>query len=50
MLTTPGMMSSVTSTRVLGTVFNDVTFNLADRENYAYQSSYYSYYDKERKR
>jgi hypothetical protein len=36
----------VTSTRVLGTVLNDVTFSLADRENYYYTKNYYEYYSR----
>jgi capsular exopolysaccharide synthesis family protein len=43
-------LASVTSTRLLGSVLNDVTFNLADREHYHYENSYYDYYDRERKR
>lgn len=43
-------LSSVTSTRVLGTVLNDVTYNLADREYYQYENSYYDYYSRDRKR
>lgn len=37
-------LQSVTSTRVLGAVLNDVTFSLADRENYYYTKNYYDYY------
>jgi succinoglycan biosynthesis transport protein ExoP len=41
-------LSLVTSTRVLGTVLNDVTFNLADPSSY-YGDHYKSYYDKGRR-
>ena len=44
-------IQSVTSTRVLGAILNDATFNLADRENYvAYDKSYYDYYNKDRRK
>jgi capsular exopolysaccharide synthesis family protein len=43
-------VEAVTSTRVLGFVLNDVTYNLADRESHHSTKHYYSYYDKERKR
>jgi capsular exopolysaccharide synthesis family protein len=43
-------LAAVTSTRVLGSVLNDVTFNLADREYYHYEKSYHAYYDRERER
>ena len=42
-------IQSVTSTRILGVIFNEATFNLADRRTYpAYEESYYDYYDKGR--
>ena len=42
---------AVTSTRIVGTVLNDLTFKLADREShYHYQKGYHQYYSKERKR
>lgn len=41
---------SVTSTQVLGTVLNDVTYNLADRDTYYAARGYYDYYDRERKK
>ncbi len=41
-------VQSVTSTRVLGVVLNDTTYNLADRGNYgSYSSTYYDYYEDE---
>jgi len=44
-------IQSLTSTRVLGVVLNDATFNLADRENYsAYDKSYFDYYNKGRRK
>jgi Mrp family chromosome partitioning ATPase len=42
-------VASVTSMRVIGTVLNDVTFSLADRDNYYTAKNYYKYYDRERK-
>lgn len=43
-------VQAVTSTRVLGTVLNDLTFNLADRTHYyGYEKSYDDYYSRERK-
>ena len=42
-------IQSVTSTRILGVIFNEATFNLADRGTYpGYEESYYDYYDKDR--
>lgn len=42
-------VQSVTSTRMLGIVLNDATYNLADRENYAaYDKNYMEYYNKGR--
>lgn len=42
-------VQSVTSTRILGAILNDATFNLADRESYsAYDKNYYKYYEKDR--
>ena len=41
---------AVTSTRILGTVLNDATFSLADRERYVVDRQYYAYYDRERRR
>ncbi len=41
-------LASVTSTRVMGMVLNDTTYNLADRENYYMDKQYYRYY-KDRK-
>jgi Mrp family chromosome partitioning ATPase len=43
-------IDAVSTTRVLGLVLNDATFNLADRESYHSTKHYYAYYDKERKR
>ena len=44
-------VDSVTSTRLLGIVLNDATYNLADRENYsAYDKNYYNYYNKDRRK
>jgi capsular exopolysaccharide synthesis family protein len=43
-------IESVTSAPVLGTVLNDVTFSLADRESYQSEKSYHRYYDRERKK
>jgi receptor protein-tyrosine kinase/non-specific protein-tyrosine kinase len=43
-------LSSVTSTRVLGTVLNDVTYNLADRDQYYGVRNYHNYYDEERRK
>jgi capsular exopolysaccharide synthesis family protein len=44
-------VSAVTSTRLVGTVLNDLTFKLADRESHHhYQKGYHQYYSKERKR
>ncbi len=43
-------VNAVTSTRVLGSVLNDVTYSLADREYYQYEKSYHAYYDRERSR
>ena len=42
-------LAAVTSTRLLGTVLNDTTFNLADRDNYYLDKQYYQYYQEERK-
>lgn len=42
-------IASITSTKIVGTVLNDVTFSLADRGNYDY-NYYHEYYDKKRKR
>jgi len=42
-------IQSVTSTRILGVIFNEATFNLADRGTYpAYDEDYYDYYNKGR--
>ena len=41
--------ASVTSTRILGTVLNDVTFNLADRDHYYAAQKYHEYYARDRK-
>jgi capsular exopolysaccharide synthesis family protein len=42
-------VEAVTSTRILGTVLNDLTFSLADRDSYhRYEKNYYDYYDKNR--
>lgn len=43
-------IESVTATRVLGTVLNDVTFSLADRDHYYSAKSYRNYYDRHRKK
>jgi capsular exopolysaccharide synthesis family protein len=43
-------IASVTSTRVLGTVLNDVTYSLADRESHYAEGYYHHYYEAERKR
>ncbi|MCP3981349.1 MAG: CpsD/CapB family tyrosine-protein kinase [bacterium] len=40
-------LEAVTSTRVLGTVLNDVTKNLADRGNYYYDKKYYEHYNRD---
>ncbi len=42
-------LASVTSTRILGTVLNDVTYSLADRENYYSTKNYYEYYERRRR-
>jgi hypothetical protein len=42
-------VSSITSTRVLGIVLNDVTGNLADRRK-AYGDYYHKYYDRQGER
>jgi capsular exopolysaccharide synthesis family protein len=43
-------VASVSSTRILGTVLNDLTFSLADRESYhSYARGYHEYYSKERR-
>jgi capsular exopolysaccharide synthesis family protein len=42
-------ISSITSTKIVGTVLNDVTYSLADRGTYDYDY-YHEYYDKKRKR
>lgn len=42
-------IQSVTSTRILGVIFNEATFNLADRGTYpGYDEDYYDYYNKGR--
>jgi len=39
-------LESVTSTRLLGAVLNDATYNLADRDSYtSYDKNYYHYYN-----
>jgi capsular exopolysaccharide synthesis family protein len=43
-------INSVTSAPVLGTVLNDVTYSLADRDSYQYTKYYDNYYDRERKK
>ena len=39
----------MTSTRLLGTVLNDVTFNLADRDQYYGARNYHKYYEQDRR-
>jgi capsular exopolysaccharide synthesis family protein len=43
-------LSAVTSTRVLGTVLNDSTFSLADRETYYVDRQYHRYYQQPRRK
>ena len=40
-------VASVTSTRVLGTVLNDVTFSFADADRYYSAARYYEHYDRD---
>lgn len=43
-------VASVSSTRLLGAVLNDLTFSLADRESYhSYERGYHDYYSKDRR-
>ena len=44
-------VQSITSVPLIGSVLNDLTFNLADRDSYhSYEKSYHEYYKKERKK
>lgn len=43
-------LAAVTSTRLLGTVLNDTTYSLADRESYFIDKQYRKYYEEERER
>lgn len=42
-------LGAVTSTRVLGTVLNDTTYSLADRDNYYIDQQYHRYYEQGRR-